>query len=181
LNSDDLDYDRIFQEKEERLKNQKKLTVLGLAVLLIVGMSTLMVVKAFSCEQGCTPGFWKNPKHFDQWYMFSPNQLVGDAFYRSDEWRAEFNFLKGLTLLEALQKKGGNKGLTDLEKAARIYLRQAVATLLNTTHPMISGYPTHWGLMAEVRETFKLTSPSIIEAHKDMLQRFNELGSPICE
>ena len=30
--------------------------------------------------EGCTPGFWKQPQHFDSWVGFAPDGLLRDVF-----------------------------------------------------------------------------------------------------
>ena len=32
--------------------------------------------------EGCTPGYWKQPQHFDSWVNYSPNMLYSDVFGR---------------------------------------------------------------------------------------------------
>jgi len=159
---------------------QKKLIVFSLTGLLIIGMSTLLMVKVFACTQGCTPGFWKNPKHFNYWMGFSPNDNVGVIFDIEDKWLDDYDFLKGQTLLEALQKKGGQKGMTNEQKAARILLRQAVAALLNGAHPAID-YSSPQAVINLVMGALMSTDATIIEGVKNHFRHYNELGSPLCE
>jgi len=161
----------------------KKLTVFALAALLIMAMSTFTVVKVFACTQGCTPGFWKN--HTDQWYIYSPNQTVGSVFTMWP-WHSDYDFLKGLTLMEALQKKGSGAWLAPgikykpHQKAARILLRQAVAALLNAAHPSIDYY-TPEEVINYTDTRLHYTNATSIEEQKNEFRRYNELGSPICD
>ncbi|MDR7523278.1 MAG: hypothetical protein QN168_12540 [Armatimonadota bacterium] len=79
---------------------------------------------------GCTPGFWKN--HPTAWVGYSSSAPVGGVF------AIPFPSLAGATLLQALGFTGGS----GVEGAARILLRAAVAALLNSAHPSVSGgYP----------------------------------------
>jgi hypothetical protein len=70
----------------------------------------------------CTPGYWKN--HEDSWALagLDSTQLTGDTF-----GNAVLYGLDDETLLESLSGRGG----PDVEDAARILLRAAVASLLN--------------------------------------------------
>ena len=70
---------------------------------------------------GLTPGFWKQEQHFDSWpSTYTPGQTIGAVFDNSP-WPS-------LTLLDALQFKGGNT----LQEAKQILARAAVAALLNS-------------------------------------------------
>ena len=65
--------------------------------------------------EGCTPGYWKQPHHFDSWTNYTP----------SDEYDVIFGVPYDKTLLEALRTGGGG------EKALG---RHATAGLLNAAH-----------------------------------------------
>ena len=160
------------------MKSHKKFTILALAGLIVVGMSTFMVVKAFACEEGCTPGFWKNPKHFCYWIGYSPGDNVGAIF---GSWDSDYDFLKGQTLLQALQKKGGGGGYLPHQKAARILLRQAVASLLSGAY---LGWEKHYvpsTVIGMVNAVLQGNDASLIEEVKNIFRDGNEMGSPICE
>jgi uncharacterized repeat protein (TIGR01451 family) len=69
---------------------------------------------------GCTPGFWKQPGHFDSWVGYTPNQLFDTVFGVT---------FTNKTLLESLKANGGGNNA---------FLRFAVSALLNassTTSP----------------------------------------------
>ncbi|MDH3224417.1 MAG: hypothetical protein OEO23_11935, partial [Gemmatimonadota bacterium] len=63
--------------------------------------------------EGCTPGYWKQPHHFDSWTGYDPEDLFSSAFEDA---------FPGMTLLEVLKQGGG--GLKALG-------RHTVAALLN--------------------------------------------------
>jgi len=67
---------------------------------------------AIACDKGCTPGFWKQTHHFDQWVSYSPGDYLDDIFGCGNH----------ITLLAALKSRGG--GINALQ-------RHAVASLLN--------------------------------------------------
>jgi hypothetical protein len=93
----------------------------------------------------CTPGYWKN--HLDSWAGtgFAPEQPTGDVFDQ-----AALYDLDDESLLQALQAGGGD----GLDGAARILLRAAVASLLNSSVTDVS---------------FPMTSAEIIDAVNDAL------------
>lgn len=71
--------------------------------------------------EGCTPGYWKQPQHFDSWTStgYSPNQLFSSVFE---------NAFPGMTLVQVLEQGGG--GLYALG-------RHTVAALLNGASPAV--------------------------------------------
>lgn len=176
-----------LQKKGDFIMNRRKFRTVSLITLMFFVLSTAMVVKVYACVHGCTPGFWKNPKHFVHWINYFPGMYVVDAFkvdaINTDRWLSEYDFLKDMTLLEVLQKKGGKgKMYTQRQQAARIFLRQAVATLLNTDHPDIHHYSSISSVIGLVNAVLEYDhDPSVIEDQKNILRRYNELGSPICD
>ena len=65
--------------------------------------------------EGCTPGYWKQPHHFDSWTGYAPSQPFGAVFA---------NAFPGKTLVQVAGQGGG--GIKALG-------RHAVAALLNST------------------------------------------------
>jgi hypothetical protein len=102
----------------------KKRTLL-VVLMLSVAMSLVIAVPASACENGCTPGYWKQPHHLDSWEAtgYDPDQSVYSAFGVGPD---------DVTLLEALWLRGGGENA---------FLRHAVAALLNAAHPDV-GYWT---------------------------------------
>lgn len=102
---------------------------------------------------GCTPGYWKQPHHLDDW---PPTGL-----HPSDDFDTTFGtdyFKPDITLLDGLWSGGGG-----VHKIAR----HGTAALLNALHPDVN-YP--------------LSPAQVITAvqsgHVNDLVRFNELGQP---
>jgi len=107
--------------------------------------------------EGCSPGFWKQPKRFDEWPgVFSPDDLVAGVFGS--------NAPEDLTLLEALQQGGG--GVNAL-------LRQAVAALLNAAHEDVE---YSFSLAEVVEMVMDALDGGDVEATKNALEAANELG-----
>lgn len=102
--------------------------MLGIRRLVAVGVSTILlltvvgVAPVAACDQGCTPGYWKN--HTDSWIGYSPDQTLASAGFVIPVALASF---ENVTLIEALQGGGG----PGLNGAAKILFRAAVASLLN--------------------------------------------------
>ena len=81
--------------------------------------------------EGCTPGYWKQPQHFDSWVGYMTTDLVGSVFNQASPATS------GKTLLEALNFMGGN----NVDGAERILLRAAVAGILSASSPDVN-YPS---------------------------------------
>lgn len=87
-------------------------------------------------DQGCTPGFWKNQRHYSLWTGYSPTELLSSVF----DVPATFPdgssgaSLSSATLAEALAFRGGST----LNGAAQILLRAATSSLLNASSPGVA-------------------------------------------
>ena len=102
------------------------------------------------CEEGCTPGYWKQDQHFDSWNA---------PYDPADDFDATFGvdfFTPDISLLDALNLTGGNGGLKQLARAA-------VAALLNAAEGF---YPM---TEAEVIAAVAGASPPTYESGKKNL------------
>ena len=107
--------------------------------------------------EGCTPGYWKQPHHFDSW----PAAYVPSASFTST---FGVNTFGDDTLVEVLGANGG--GLNALG-------RHAVAALLNGASDGVSYDMTS----AQVIAAFNAAvAGGDIEGTKNMLAGFNEQG-----
>lgn len=52
--------------------------------------------------EGCTPGYWKQQKHFDSWVNYTPNQTLESVFDVPDVYNLDTK-----TMLQALNFNGG--------------------------------------------------------------------------
>ena len=122
------------------MKNLRLVKVLPAFVTL--ALLALLVRPAFAPiypTQGCTPGFWKN--HLGAWIVFNPADQIGPVLEAAWPefglgawtWPTCLSDLYGDSLLQVLNYHGG----PGLDGGARIYLRAAVAALLNASHPEI--------------------------------------------
>jgi hypothetical protein len=109
---------------------------------------------------GCTPGYWKQARHFDSWVGYSPGDLFDVVFGVTSTFPAE-------TLLQVL-KQGGGK-----EKALG---RHAVAALLNSTNPDVSYAFTTAEVIAIVQQAY---ATGQFNAAKNLLEAENQSGCPL--
>lgn len=108
--------------------------------------------------EGCTPGFWKN--HTEDWEGYTPDQTVGEVFTEAP------GIVADLTLLEGLQNGGGK---------AEALTRHAIAALLAAASSNVDYPLTEQEVIALVNDAF---ASGDFEAAKDLLEGFNELGTP---
>lgn len=136
-------------------------------------------------SEGCTPGYWKAAQHHDSWEEYEPGDLAGSVFNDGAQ-----TYTDGLTLLEALQGRGGSGD----EGAAAILLRAATASLLNAAHDGVefplrrnadttndpaaspNGGPA---LIASVDAALQSGDRSTMLALAERLDRLNNLGCPL--
>ncbi|MBA3554792.1 MAG: hypothetical protein H0W29_08570 [Gemmatimonadales bacterium] len=108
---------------------------------------------------GCTPGYWKQPHHFDSWAdPYDPTDLFSDHLE---------NAFPGLTLLQVLQNGGG--GLNALG-------RHTVAALLNSA----SGGVSFELSPSEVINAFNGVFPGSKSQYESLKNRFAGLNERLC-
>lgn len=99
------------------------------SLLLVFAFASLVVftsVPVLAHDYGCTPGYWKN--HTSAWVGYAPTDTVLTVFGAADLNFSDGTSLPaGTTLIQALNFTGGPQ----IAGAAKIYLRAAVAKLLN--------------------------------------------------
>jgi hypothetical protein len=110
------------------------------------------------CDEGCTPGYWKQPHHYDSWFGYSPSTPFSSVFE---------NAFPGKTLAEVLALNGG--GIDALG-------RHAVAALLNATSP---GVDFELEAAAVVREFNRVYPDGDYEMVKNRLAAMNERNCPL--
>jgi len=109
--------------------------------------------------EGCTPGFWKQPHHFDSWPApYAPNQLFSTYFE---------NAYPGMTLLQVLTLKGNTTGLEALG-------RHTVAALLNSASVGF-GMTTQ-----EVIDAFNAVFPGTKAQYNTLKNTFAALNESVC-
>jgi hypothetical protein len=113
--------------------------------------------------QGCTPGYWKQPQHFDSWTVHTQTDTFDSVFGVSA-------FPASLTLLRALGQGGG--GINALG-------RHAVAALLNAVSPNVNYPITAADVIASTQAAINSGNKTLIEQTKNQLESYNQLGCPI--
>lgn len=112
-------------------------------------------------DEGCTPGYWKQPQHFDSWTApYTPTTPFSAVFE---------NAFPGKTLLDVLKTGGG--GLEALG-------RHTVAALLNSASSDVNYGQTP----ADVVYTFDLLFPGTKQQYNTLKNDFaedNERGCPL--
>jgi hypothetical protein len=113
-------------------------------------------------DQGCTPGYWKQPQHLDSWVGYSTgadfDATFGVNFFSPD-----------LTLLQALWQGGGG---------AAALGRHAVAALLNTANAGVA-YPYTTAQVLDIVQGDGAYLGLNLTQRKILLEAANELGCPL--
>lgn len=127
--------------------------------------------------QGCTPGFWKNPKHFSLWSGYSPSQLVSSVFNVPAVFPdgSSGSSLAGATLAGALAFQGGNT----LNGASQILLRASVAALLNASNSNIAYPMTTSQIISAVNSALNSGDRTTITNLATLLDNANNGGCPL--
>ncbi len=118
-------------------------------------------------EQGCTPGYWKQPHHFDSWVGYAPMNVFRDVFGTGSR----------ATLIYTLSN-GGDGGIA--------FRRHAVAALLNAASPVVSYFMTVDQVIESVRKTYNLVWHAPVKEREDIwngakavFERQNEAWCPL--
>ena len=111
--------------------------------------------------QGCTPGFWRQPHHFDHWPApYTPDMLFSDVFEDA---------FPGMTLVEVVSQGGG--GLNALG-------RHTVAALLSSSNPNVDYDVSAAGVIDAFNAVYP-GSKADYTALKNEFAGFNEQGCPL--
>ncbi len=107
--------------------------------------------------EGCTPGYWKQPQHFDSWVTYDQDDLFSDVFGVGPD----------ITLLQALKTGGGGENALG---------RHAVAGLLDAASLDLDYMFTQAQVIQMVVDAY--TTPDF-EGIKSILEEENELICPL--
>ena len=123
-------------------------------------------------DEGCTPGYWKQSRHFDSWRAtgYSPGQILESVFDVPNALR-----LDSVKLKAALAFNGGS-GTTG---AARILLRAAVAALLNAAHPEVDYQLTRNEVIRRVNKALASHNRSTMLKLASQFDKLNNLDCPL--
>lgn len=122
--------------------------------------------------EGCTPGYWKN--HSDAWLPtgYAQEMLVGAVW---SEANTAFPDLADNTLSDALRFHGGRGSAG----AARILLRAATASLLNSAHPDVDFSYAENDVIDDVNAALATQDRMTILAVATQLDDENNSGCPL--
>lgn len=144
------------------------------------GESAVISTAAFQLileKEGCTPGYWKQPQHFDLWIFYTPDMKFSEVFGMTITimWnnKGKPMPLTNPTLLQALEANGG--GINALA-------RQAVAALLNASNPLVHPDPsfdTPAEVISAVQTVLNTPNTSDDEALKNKLDFSNNAWCPL--
>lgn len=130
-------------------------------------------------EEGCTLGYWKN--HTGQGPGNQANAWAATGYETDDQLDDVFDIPGTLefdgdeTLLDALSFSGGS----DATAAARLLLKQAVAALLNASHPDVSYGMTTDQIISDVNDALATEDRETMLALKDKLDELNNASCPL--
>lgn len=110
--------------------------------------------------EGCTPGYWKQPQHFDSWS--GTGYAPGDSFDSVMGVDSSFD-----TLLDGVSAKGGGENAL---------ARHAVAALLNAASSDVDYEYTTGEVIALVQDAY---ASGDFESAKNLLEAQNEAGCPL--
>ena len=127
---------------------KKQFLVLIAVFMLLFALNTY----SLACDKGCTPGFWKQPQHTNQWNRYQPGETLQEVFGCGSN----------IPLLEALSTGGG--GIYALQ-------RHAVAALLNAAE-----LPCFDFTEDQVKTDFcaALNNGMLIESQKNLFEAEND-------
>lgn len=109
--------------------------------------------------EGCTPGYWKQPQHFDSWTApYTPSTQFSAVFADA---------FPGKTLLQVVS--GGGGGLNALG-------RHAVAALLNTASSGVDYDLSTAQVIAAFNAAYASGNVETIENQKNIFAGYNEQG-----
>jgi hypothetical protein len=129
---------------------------------------TFTITVICELDEGCTPGYWRQPQHFGSWVPtgYAPDDTLTSVF--------EANALAG-TLLDGLQF-GGGSGVVG---AKQILLRAAVAALLNAAHPDINYPMTEQEVIDAVTAALNSNNRGTMLSLATTLDEYNNSGCPL--
>lgn len=113
--------------------------------------------------QGCTPGYWKQSQHFNNWTApYTPSTQFSAVFE---------NAFPGKTLLQVLQNNGNTTGLDALG-------RHTVAALLDAASSGVNYDLTVAQVISQFNAVYPGTKSAYI-AQKDIFEAYNQQGCPL--
>lgn len=109
--------------------------------------------------EGCTPGYWRQPHHYDSW--------VATGYSPDDTFASIFGVGPSIALGDAVQLNGGGENAM---------IRHAVAALLNAASPDVTYAFSVNDVISMVQDAY---ANGTFEAVKDQFEAENEAGCPL--
>ena len=120
--------------------------------------------------EGCTPGFWKQTQHFDDWVNHNPGDFFNEAFWPpSGVHGGDSPFPADATLVEVMSFE------FDVPNWDRVLGAHAVAALLNAASPLVT-YPYTEAQVIQFTQAAFATGGQALENQKDDFEQKNEAG-----
>lgn len=108
--------------------------------------------------QGCTPGYWRQPHHYDSWEGYAPTDLFSSVFADA---------FPGQTLGEVVRARGGKINALG---------RHAVAALLNASSSGVDYDYTTAQVISAFNDAYASGDRRLIEGQKDEFDFLNNQG-----
>ena len=121
-------------------------------------------------DQGCTPGYWKQPHHEDSWQGVDPGDSFNATFMTDLVFSATRCGSSNPTLAQALRCRGGGRNAL---------ARQATAAYLNALNDSVGYAYSADQVKAMVKEAADAGSKDAMTAAKSKLGAANEAGCPL--
>lgn len=120
--------------------------------------------------RGCTPGYWKQPHHFDSWQGATPADYFNATFMVDVMWNVKRCGAKNITLVQALGCRGGHRNAL---------ARHATAGLLNSLNPDVNYALSTEEIKTLVMDAIDSGKRDDLNYAKDILAEQNEKGCPL--
>ncbi len=151
--------------------NKQKTAIVSISLIatILLGSQIFHQIAYGEEPEGCGAGYWKNPKHFDEWVItgIEPNEQSVLIFVFSQGFFSD--------PLPTHQQILGLDGGTPMEKLAKEFLVAA----LNFLHPNINYGLDEGEIASIVVEAFQNNDPEEILDAKDQLEFYNNMGCPL--
>jgi len=137
----------------------------------------VMATETPACDVGCTPGFWKQPKHADSWpanINYDTAEL--DDIFPCVDLMNDVGIDPDMDLVDALKAKGGGTSAL-LRHAVAAYLNGSTWTCFDGNGPEGPAAIAGWfckALYNELEGYDEELGPYTVERTKDWLENHNE-------
>jgi len=150
-----------------------------------IGCIKFSITEVPTMDQGCTPGYWKQPQHLDDWTGYAPTDSYDTIF-----GVPAHNYCEDVNSRNAIRKLGAHLCTADMSLGEALWMTgnadglgqvifQSAAALLNAANPDISYPLTIAEIKAKVQAAF--ADPSIANAVSSELDKYNNLhNNDVC-